>query len=104
MMRGVITLIDVNLIYLTLFQEITGKREERIKVRDDATLKNLLEILSEKYGKKFKEALIDQKSKKIYNYNHVTLNGQLAHLLNKNLEIELKSGDRVVIAQAVSGG
>lgn len=95
---------NINLIYLTLFQEITGKREEQIRIRSEATLKDLLGALSEKYGQKFKDALIDKKSNKVYNYNHITLNGKLAHLLEKNLDIKLKNGDRVVIAQAVSGG
>jgi MoaD family protein len=99
----VVSLINVNLVYLTAFQEITGKREEKIEVGEGSKLKDLLESLSQRYGKKFGETLFDPKGK-VHDYNHITLNGQLAHLLDENFEIKLSDGDRVVIAHAVSGG
>ncbi|MFH1821031.1 MAG: MoaD family protein [Methanobacteriota archaeon] len=97
-------LIEVSSVYLTMFQEITGEREEKVKVQDGATLKDLLEILCGRYGKKFRDVLFDPESGAVYSHNHITLNGGLAHLLDKNFEIKLKDGDHVVIAHAVSGG
>jgi len=97
-------LIEVSLVYLTLFQELTGKREETVKVHEGASLKDLLEILCDKYGEEFRDSLRDHGTGAVYGHNHITLNGHLAHLVNKNLEIKLKNGDRVVVAHAVSGG
>lgn len=97
-------MIKISLIYLTEFQEIVGRREEEIKIRDEAKLIDLLETLSAKYGKKFEEALFEPKNRRVRGYNHITLNGQLAHLVDRNMEIKLKEGDRVIIAHAVSGG
>lgn len=91
-------------VYLTVFQEITGERENKVKIHSGASLKELLEILCERYGKRFRETLFDPKTGAVYSHNHITINGRLAHLLDKNFEIKLKDGDRVVIAHAVSGG
>ena len=98
------SLIEVSLVYLTAFQEITGEREEKVKVRVESSLKDLLEILCDKYGRRFRDTLFDPKTNSVYGHNHITLNGQLTHLLDKNLGMLLKDGDRVVIAHAVSGG
>ncbi|KUO41397.1 MAG: hypothetical protein APZ16_02545 [Candidatus Hadarchaeum yellowstonense] len=96
--------IEVSVVYLSHFQEITGVREERIKIPKEATLADLLRILGEKHGRKFSEVLFDPKSGSVYGHNHITLNGQLAHLIDKNFRINLSDGDRIVIAHAVSGG
>ena len=97
-------MINVDLVYLTMFREITGRGEERIRVEANSTLGGVLELLSKKYGQRFREALFDPKTNKVRGHNHITINGQLAHLLDQGFEIALKQGDRVIIAHAVSGG
>lgn len=96
--------IDVSVVYLSFFQEITGTREEKISVPEEATLMDLLELLSARHGESFRKTLFDSKTRCVYAHNHITLNGQLAHLVDKNFRIKLNAGDRVVIAHAVSGG
>ena len=97
-------MISVNIVYLTLFREITGKGEEKIEVEANLTLWNALQLLADGHGQKFREALFDPKTGGLRRYNHVTLNGQLAHLQEKGLEISLRDGDHIVIGHAISGG
>ncbi|MBC7218895.1 MAG: MoaD/ThiS family protein [Hadesarchaea archaeon] len=96
--------ITVLVVYLSFFQEITGTREEKINISEGAALIDLLTLLCTKHGEKFRKTLFDPKTGSVYGHNHITLNGQLAHLMDKNLRIKLGDGDRVVIAHAVSGG
>ncbi len=97
-------MIIVDVAYLTLFREITGKGEEQMKVEPGSTLRSTLQHLADRHGAKFREALFDPKTGNVRGHNHVTLNGQLAHLQEKGLDVKLKDGDRIVVAHAVSGG
>ncbi|MEM2890865.1 MAG: MoaD/ThiS family protein [Candidatus Hadarchaeum sp.] len=96
--------IEVSVVYLSFFQELTGTREERVKVQEGMTLREFLELLCVRHGEAFRKTIFDPKTGRVFGHNHITLNGQLAHLLDKNLGVNLRDGDRVVIAHAVSGG
>ncbi|MGQ9787777.1 MAG: MoaD/ThiS family protein [Candidatus Hadarchaeaceae archaeon] len=96
--------IAVSVVYLSFFQEITGTREEKMSVPEGTTLIELLELLCVRHGENFRKVLFDPKSERVYGHNHITLNGQLAHLVERNFQIRLGDGDRVVVAHAVSGG
>ncbi|MGC8817350.1 MAG: MoaD/ThiS family protein [Candidatus Hadarchaeum sp.] len=96
--------IEVSVVYLSFFQEITKTREEKLKVQEGATLRDLLELLCAKHGESFRKALFDPKTGAVYGHNHITLNGRLAHLVDKNFRVNLGEGDRVALAHAVSGG
>ncbi len=43
--------------YLSVIREITGTREEVIKVDSGATVEDILKILSKKYGKSFEHMI-----------------------------------------------
>ncbi|MEM2848968.1 MAG: MoaD family protein [Candidatus Bathyarchaeia archaeon] len=43
--------------YFALLREFTGKREDLIELEENTSVGKLLEILSAKYGKKFREYL-----------------------------------------------
>lgn len=94
----------INIVYLTIFQEIAGKREETIEAPNGISLMELLKILAKKYGKKFEEELFDSKTGKVWSYNKVLVNGKFAEELKDRYDSKLEDGSKVVIAQAVSGG
>jgi MoaD family protein len=47
----------VTIRYLSVVREITGTREEVIEVQNGATIADILEILSKKYGKPFQRMI-----------------------------------------------
>ncbi|NIR86451.1 hypothetical protein GWO13_02335, partial [Candidatus Bathyarchaeota archaeon] len=46
--------------FFTTLREITGKREEEIKSSRDLTVDELLQDLSKKYGRRFKDYVYDE--------------------------------------------
>ena len=47
----------VTIRYLSVIREITGTREEVIEVQNGATVADILELLSKKYGKSFQRMI-----------------------------------------------
>ncbi|MEM2897637.1 MAG: MoaD/ThiS family protein [Candidatus Bathyarchaeia archaeon] len=94
----------VNIVYLTIFREIVGKREETIEVPEETTLMSLLKILAKKHGKRFEEELFNSKTGEVWDYNKVLVNGKFAEELEGRYESKIDDGNKVMIAQAVSGG
>ena len=90
--------------YLGHIKNMLGnRREEEIEVDEDASIRELLTVLSEKHGKSFKEALYEAGGKDIKSNFIATVNGYLLNQLN-GLETKLKNGDQVVLMPIVSGG
>jgi sulfur-carrier protein len=90
--------------YLGHIKNMLGnRREEEIDVDDDASIRDLLTLLSEKHGKSFKEALYETGGKDIKSNFIATVNGYLLNQLN-GVETKLKNGDHVVLMPIVSGG
>lgn len=80
-----------------------NKREEEIQMKDDATITDLLVLLSRKYGEPFKKAIYEPKGTDVKPNYIITVNGYLLNQL-KGLETRLKNGDNVTILPIVSGG
>lgn len=80
-----------------------NKREEEIQMKDDATITDLLVLLSRKYGEPFKKAIYEPRGTDVKPNYIITVNGYLLNQL-KGLETRLKNGDNVTILPIVSGG
>lgn len=90
--------------YLGHIKNITKQnREEAIETNDDATVGDLLALLSEKYGEPFRKAIYEPKTPDVKPNYIVAVNGYLLNQL-KGLETRLKKGDRVTLLPIVSGG
>lgn len=80
----------ITLKYLATFSNLTGRREEKLRVEEGSKLRDLMSKLYLKYGRKFeeqaKQALI------ILNGRQADLNETLSH------------GDEVVVSYPVGGG
>jgi MoaD family protein len=96
--------VKVRVEYLGHIRNTIGSaREEEVEINDKATVAELLDVLSEKYGAPFKKALYEPKSKDVKSNYIVTVNGYLLNQLN-GVETELKNGDHVTLLPIVSGG
>ena len=82
--------------YLMVFSQVTGKKKERLDIHEGDTIKDLLEKLYNRYGRKFKK-LIEQ------DFEHrsvlFVVNGEA-----KDVSTVLSDGDEVLISYPVGGG
>jgi MoaD family protein len=96
--------LKVKVEYLGHIKNITAnKREEEIELKENATITDLLLLLSEQYGEPFRKAIYEPKGVDVKSNYVITVNGYLLNQL-KGLETKLKPEDRVAIMPVVSGG
>ncbi len=88
--------------FFTFLREITGKKVDTIQLQDAITVKELVRMLSEKYGKEFREYIYD-KDGVTQEFLSFLINGKN---INKMQGFDTKLGDQDVIAilPPVGGG
>jgi len=82
---------------------IGSGREEEVEISEDASIVDLLFMLSEKYGEPFKKAIYEKSSTDVKPNYIITVNSYLLNQLN-GIGTKLKNGDYVTILPIVSGG
>ena len=87
---------NVTVKYLMVFSQITQKRKEEIPINEGMTLKDLINLLYIKYGRRFKKAFGEDLG---HRNALITINSEV----NETSYI-LKSGDEVLISHIVGGG
>ena len=88
--------------FFTSLREITGKKTEEIQIQEKTTVKDILTILSEKYGKNFRE-YIYSKNGKVQGFLSFLVNGKNINAV-EGFETKLRKGDTVAILPPVGGG
>ena len=88
--------------FFTSLREITGKKVDQVQLQSTTTVGKLLEGLSDKYGKEFKEYLYNKKGK-VRPYLMILVNGKGINVL-QGPETKLKEGDTIAILPPVGGG
>ncbi|MEM3506046.1 MAG: ubiquitin-like small modifier protein 1 [Candidatus Bathyarchaeia archaeon] len=83
----------------TSLREIAGEKETKVNAE---TIKEVLKILSEKYGNEFKNHLLDENGN-LKPFFHIMVNGRKMGLLD-GVETRLKDGDVLDIFPPVGGG
>jgi molybdopterin synthase sulfur carrier subunit len=88
--------------FFTSLREITGKKADEIQLQSIITVEELLNLLSEKYGKKFREYIYNKKGK-VQDFLSFLVNGRNINVL-QGFDTELKQGDTLAIIPPVGGG
>ena len=86
--------------FLSRFRDITGERS--ITIENNGEIKDLIEILVNKYGNTFKEALFD-KNGELRDYMKILINGEDLQA-SGGLDAEVKDDDEIIIFQTIAGG
>lgn len=89
----------VNIKFLARFKEITG--EETLEIDYTGNLSGLIDLLINKYGNAFKEALLT-KNGEFKDYIKILVNGEDANSLES--EDTIGGDDEIVIFQTIAGG
>ena len=90
--------------YLGHIKTIIGvEQAEKLELKDDASVGDLLFLLAEKHGENFKKAIYEPSGRDLKSNFILTVNGLLLNQLN-GIETKLKDGDRVALMPIVSGG
>lgn len=84
-------------------QTLEVKQPEQVRLKDDASLVDLLSMLSEKHGDAFKKSIYEPQDTDLKPYYILSVNGVLLNQL-KGLETPLKDGDHLVFMPVVTGG
>jgi len=94
--------VEVTVKFFTTLREITGKKEEKIVLNRDATVKDLLNTLSNKYGKAFVNYVFE-KSNAPRPFLQFLIDGVSITTL-QDLQTKLRNGCKVAIIPPVGGG
>ncbi|OPY22019.1 MAG: ThiS family protein [Methanobacterium sp. PtaU1.Bin097] len=89
----------VNIKFLARFKEITG--EKTLEIDYTGNLSGLIDLLINKYGNAFKEALL-AKNGEFKDYIKILVNGEDANSLES--EDTIGGDDEIVIFQTIAGG
>ena len=88
--------------YFTVLREFTGKRQEKIKIKEGSTVEDMLALLVNNYGAQFKKHVFPPKGKKGLQLV-LLLNNQDITQLN-GLKTALHDGDTVSLILPIAGG
>ena len=84
-------------------KQLDIKKSETISLEKKSSIRELLILLSNKYGEIFKKSVFDPQDNELKPYHMVSINGLLLNQLN-GMKTELKENDKVILMPIVSGG
>lgn len=82
--------------YLMTFSQVTGKKKEKVEINKRATVNDLLVILYNRYGRKFKKLVEQDLENRSVLF---VVNGE-----TKDVSTILNDGDELLISYPVGGG
>lgn len=85
--------------YLAPISNVLNKIAEEVEVKEGATLKDLIDLLSAKYGRRLKDHFFDDKMEFKPKFI-ISINGESI----TDPHVELRDGDHVYFVQPVAGG
>ena len=89
--------------YLTLKRAMDNMPALEMEM-ESATIRDVLEALSNRFGKDFRNLVFDSKTEKVSGQIRVFVNGRHYTFLLKRMNTELKDGDEVSLFPALAGG
>jgi len=94
---------DVVVKFFATLREITEKKEEKVKIAENATLGSLIEELSQKYGSAFTYYIYEKGKRSVNPTLQFLIDGINVNTLN-GFKTKLKNGSIVAIIPPVGGG
>jgi molybdopterin synthase sulfur carrier subunit len=88
--------------FFTSLREITGKKVDQLQLQNSITVDELVTLLSEKYGKNFREYIYNKKGE-AQEFLSFLENGKNINIM-QGFDTKLKNGDVVAILPPVGGG
>jgi len=97
--------LQISVRFFTALREITGRKEETLKFKDDqpVTITLVLDVLAKRYGKGFVEYVFDRREGQVRRFLQFLVNGRSASTFG-GLETKLTDGDVLAIIPPVGGG
>ena len=95
-------MLNVKIMFLSVLVDITQIEELNLPIDDGSNIKNMLEKLSLKFGKKF-EDLIFKASEDLSKYVIITINGKDIRTLD-GLNTIIQLNDEISFIPAIAGG
>ena len=89
--------------YFHLQNAMEGKSPLEVET-ERATLRHLLDDLSERFGKDFSDLIFDPQTKDFAGHLMLLVNGRNYLSMPDRLDTELKDGDEVAIFPPIAGG
>ncbi|MEM2896289.1 MAG: MoaD/ThiS family protein [Candidatus Bathyarchaeia archaeon] len=94
----------INIKFATYTRDfIGGKKEVTLELPSSSTINNLIEELSNRFERSFKEKIIDSKTGKLQQHVIILVNGREITFL-KGLETVLNENDEVAFIPPFAGG
>ena len=88
--------------FFTSLREITGKKVDKIQLQNTITVNELITVLSEKYGKNFREYIYNQKGD-VQEFFSFLVNGKNVNIM-QGFDTKLQEMDVIAILPPVGGG
>ncbi|MFX0080953.1 MAG: MoaD/ThiS family protein [Candidatus Hodarchaeota archaeon] len=92
----------VEVLYFAEFKDITGKEREKFELYN-SHLKEVINLLTKKYGKSLHNLIWDEKVQKLHNLISIIINNTPIHEKDPSI-INLSDGDTIAFLTPVSGG
>ena len=104
MTRAEASALKVTVDYLGYIKGLIGVTQaEKIELKSEASVRDLLDMLAKKHGDSFRKAIYESGNADLKSSFILSVNGLLLNQL-KGLDTKLKEDDQIVLMPIVSGG
>lgn len=93
---------NIKVSFLSLLVDITGRDEIFLSIRENSTIRDVLQNLIRKFGKEFENTIFISPNN-LSKYVILSLNGKAIHS-PENLDKHLYEGDEIIFLPAIAGG
>ncbi len=93
---------EITVRYFTVLRELTRKKLEKLEIKEDSTLEDMLALLVKRYGESFERYVSSGRTKKGLPMVYL-LNGQDIAQFD-GLKTKLHNGDTVAVMPPIAGG